>query len=398
MRLKHYTVGPLLGTGQSQVHLGKHKITKEKVAIKFIKTGNEGHNQKLAREEQALRKLCHPHVIRILDVVQTRKHLCLIFPFVRGTTLDQYVMAADRLSEAEARSIFLQLLQGMTYVHGKGIVHRDMKLENIAIDNGRVVILDFGFSTEVLTTQSLLSTACGSPLYAAPEIVSGQEYDGEMADVWSLGVILYAMLCGFCPFDDENEALLYKKIIRCEPTYPDFVSDGARDILAHMLAPRSHRQPLSKILEHPWMQVQGDNDDGLVESQAPHIRYALDVISGGGISAEAELDSDVLAQCAQKRMPLTTIAEDIREGNLTQSTVTYQLLLAKKYRKRQRGDSETDSESITSDPSDPEYTGSQIAASPDSSNLSESYHRVLPSASLLGSIPEEEEEESCEDS
>jgi serine/threonine protein kinase len=158
--------------------------------------------------------------------------------------LFEYILARQRLSETESCRIFAQIVTGVSYLHDQGIIHRDLKLENILLDKNRnIKIIDFGFSNVVaLNPQGLLSTSCGSPCYAAPELVTKDSYVGELVDIWSCGVILYAMLCGTLPFEDdpnneggENMVLLYKYIMSTTLTFPVPISSAAKHLINRML-------------------------------------------------------------------------------------------------------------------------------------------------------------------
>lgn len=173
-------------------------------------------------------------------------------------------MAHRYLKEKDAAKLFSQLISGVWYIHQKKIVHRDLKLENLLLDRNRnVIITDFGFANRFEhRTDDLMQTSCGSPCYAAPELVISEGlYVGSAVDIWSCGVILYAMLAGYLPFDDDpanpdgdNINLLYKYIVNTPLSFPDYVSAEARDLLAMMLVPDpTRRADLRSIMAHPWL-------------------------------------------------------------------------------------------------------------------------------------------------
>ena len=182
-----------------------------------------------------------------------------------GGELFDHILAHRYLKEKDAAKLFAQLISGVHYLHQKKIVHRDLKLENLLLDKHRnVIITDFGFANRFEHKQDdLMATSCGSPCYAAPELVISEGlYVGSAVDIWSCGVILYAMLSGYLPFDDDpanpdgdNINLLYRYIVNTPLTFPDYLSSGARDLLSRMLvADPLNRCDLESIMAHPWLQ------------------------------------------------------------------------------------------------------------------------------------------------
>jgi len=158
-------------------------------------------------------RLCtHPHIIRLYEVIDTPSDIFLVNEYVSGGELFDYIVSKGRLSADEARNFFHQIVSGVEYIHFQKIVHRDLKPENLLLDaNLNLKIADFGLSN-IMRDGDFLRTSCGSPNYAAPEVISGHLYAGPEVDVWSCGVILYALLCGSLPFDDESIPNLFKKI------------------------------------------------------------------------------------------------------------------------------------------------------------------------------------------
>jgi 5'-AMP-activated protein kinase catalytic alpha subunit len=158
-----------------------------------------------------------------------------------------------QLSEDEARRFFQQIVSGIDYCHAHMVVHRDLKPENLLLDSdNNVKLADFGLSN-MMRDGHFLSTSCGSPNYAAPEVISGNLYAGPEVDVWSCGVILYALLCGSLPFDDDNIANLFRKIKSGAYVLPSHLSDGARDLIPRMLiVDPMKRMTIAQIRRHPW--------------------------------------------------------------------------------------------------------------------------------------------------
>ncbi|KAH0478976.1 MAG: hypothetical protein KVP17_001227 [Porospora cf. gigantea B] len=176
--------------------------------------------------------------------------------FAEGGELFDYIVNKGQLSEVEARRLFQQLVSGVEFCHTHRVCHRDLKPENLLLDkNSNLKIGDFGLSN-FMPDGEFLKTSCGSPNYASPEVVSGKPYAGPEVDVWSCGVILYALLCGCLPFDDEVVANLFKKIRSGSFTIPAFVSEGARHLLLKMLVVDvSKRIRLKEVRRHPWFRI-----------------------------------------------------------------------------------------------------------------------------------------------
>jgi 5'-AMP-activated protein kinase catalytic alpha subunit len=155
--------------------------------------------------------------------------------YARGGELFDFIVSHKRVREKEAAKFLQQILSGVEYLHKIHICHRDLKPENLLMDDyNNIKIVDFGLSNTYKLDEKL-KTACGSPCYAAPEMVAGKKYDGLPADIWSCGVILYAMVCGYLPFEDPKTNLLYKKILNAEYTIPDFVSPDCADLIKKIL-------------------------------------------------------------------------------------------------------------------------------------------------------------------
>lgn len=173
--------------------------------------------------------------------------------YARGGELFEYIVNRKRVREKDACKFLHQILSGVDYLHKHGICHRDLKPENLLMDDyNNIKIVDFGLSNTYKDGESL-QTACGSPCYAAPEMVAGKKYDGLAADMWSCGVIIYAMVCGFLPFEDPKTNKLYQKILNAEYSIPDFVSDECKDLIRKILCTDpTKRLSIEGIRAHPW--------------------------------------------------------------------------------------------------------------------------------------------------
>lgn len=264
-----YILLQTLGEGEfGKVKLGLHSQWAEEVAVKLIRRGsveNEVRMQKIRREIQVLETLKHPNIVRLYEVIETDKYIGIILDYASGGELFDHILAHRYLKEKDARKLFAQLISAVWYIHQKKIVHRDLKLENLLLDRNRnIIVTDFGFANRFEhKSDDLMQTSCGSPCYAAPELVISEGmYVGSAVDIWSCGVILYAMLAGYLPFDDDPEnpegdniQQLYRYILNTPLTFPDHVSAEARDLLHKMLVPDpAQRSTLAAIMEHSWLQ------------------------------------------------------------------------------------------------------------------------------------------------
>ncbi|EDQ89058.1 uncharacterized protein MONBRDRAFT_25627 [Monosiga brevicollis MX1] len=187
----------MLGVGKhGEVRQATHRLTGRDVAIKFIPREDCPEDASAWSEITALKTLQHPHVVRLYDVIRAPRTVMLVLECLKGGELFDYLISRRRLSESEGQRFVRQILSALDFCHRKGIVHRDLKLENILLgDNDDIKVTDFGFSN-VFKDGGLMSTFVGSPAYCAPEILANQKYIGPMADVWSLGVIIFTILTG----------------------------------------------------------------------------------------------------------------------------------------------------------------------------------------------------------
>ena len=244
-----YIIKKTIGSGTfSTVKLGVHRITQKKVAIKILdknKIESRDDLERIIREMQILTEMHNPFVIKVYKIYEDKNNFLIIMEYCEGGELFNYIVKKKRLSEDESSYFFFQLINGIEYIHSKGIAHRDLKPENLLLSKNKILkIIDFGLSN-FYDGQKRLQTPCGSPCYASPEMVKGKKYDGFNIDIWAIGVILFAMLCGYLPFeDDENDTdVLFNEIIRNKIDYPYFLSKLSLDILKRILV----SDPLQRI-------------------------------------------------------------------------------------------------------------------------------------------------------
>ncbi|KAJ8930208.1 hypothetical protein NQ314_017016 [Rhamnusium bicolor] len=216
-----YEVERTIGCGGfAKVKLATHIATGEKVAIKIMDKGALGDDlPRVKLELKALQTLSHEHICKLYQVIETETIFFIIMEYCSGGELFDHIVEKNRLSESESRMFFRQIVSAVAYLHSLGYAHRDLKpvsyLKNVLLDKFQnLKLIDFGLCARPSGgMESPLYTSCGSPTYAAPELVLGMQYLGPEVDVWAMGVLLYALLAGSLPFDDHNIDSLYKKIL-----------------------------------------------------------------------------------------------------------------------------------------------------------------------------------------
>ncbi|XP_034403775.1 serine/threonine-protein kinase SIK3 homolog isoform X5 [Cyclopterus lumpus] len=262
-RVGHYEIERTIGKGNfAVVKLATHIITKAKVAIKIVdKTQLDDENlKKIFREVQIMKLLKHPHIIRLYQVMETERMIYLVTEYASGGEIFDHLVAHGRMAEKDARKKFKQIVAAVHFCHCRNIVHRDLKAENLLLDhNLNIKIADFGFSN-LFSRGQLLKTWCGSPPYAAPELFEGKEYDGPKVDIWSLGVVLYVLVCGALPFDGSTLQNLRARVLSGKFRIPFFMSTDCEYLIRHMLVLEpSRRLTMEQINKNKWMRL-GDPD------------------------------------------------------------------------------------------------------------------------------------------
>eukprot|EP00898_Chlorokybus_atmophyticus_P004631 jgi/Chlat1/5169/Chrsp33S00393 len=320
--LANYRLGKTLGIGSfGKVKVAEHIPTGHKVAIKILnrkKIRAMDMDEKVLREIKILRLFMHPHIIRLYEVIDTPTDIFVVMEYVQSGELFDYIVEKGRLAEDEARRFFQQIVSGVEYCHRNMVVHRDLKPENLLLDNKlNVKIADFGLSN-VMRDGHFLKTSCGSPNYAAPEVISGRLYSGPEVDVWSCGVILYALLCGSLPFDDENIPNLFKKIKGGIYALPTYLSAGARDLIPGMLRVEPlKRMTIPEIRGHPWFSHQLPR---YLSVPPPDTLAQIKKII-------AQIDPDILDSVVKLGYDRDALLEQLRQRHQTQGTVAYYLML-----------------------------------------------------------------------
>jgi BR serine/threonine kinase len=253
---KQDSVGPyilqrVIGAGSTgKVKLAYHSETGQQVAIKIITKSafdqKPGLQTKVRREIALMKVVSHPNILRLIDVFESPGHLYMVLEYAEKGELFDFLVARRFLPENVALDFFRQITLGLEYLHSHGICHRDLKPENILLDNNnRIKIADFGFARWI--RRDIAETSCGSPHYAAPEVIRGMQYDGRRADTLSLGIILFALLAGYLPFDDPSIRNLLHKVKRGVFEMPAFPEDIAALIRQMLSVDPTHRPTLAEI-------------------------------------------------------------------------------------------------------------------------------------------------------
>ena len=255
-----YILGEKLGEGAfAKVRLATQIHIKEKCAVKILEKKlleTSKDIQRLKKEIKILKKLRHKNIIQLYDIMESKRYLYFVMEYCKNGELFDYIVRKKRLKETEACCFFQQIINGVEYLHKQGIIHRDLKPENLLLDDKyRIKISDFGLST-FFSKNNYLQTACGTPSYAPPEMLEGHEYNGEATDVWSCGIILYAMLCGTLPYSESQEDIIVKKIKTHDYVIPNYLSKDAKDLLNHILIINpKERYNIKQIQNHPWFNL-----------------------------------------------------------------------------------------------------------------------------------------------
>ncbi|KAM8967365.1 SNF-related serine/threonine-protein kinase [Pelodytes ibericus] len=326
-----YDLDKTLGRGHfAVVKLARHVFTGEKVAVKVIdKTKLDslatGH---LFQEVRCMKLVQHPNIVRLYEVIDTQTKLYLILELGDGGDMYDYIMKHEEgLSEDLAKKYFAQIVHAISYCHKLHVVHRDLKPENVVFfeKQGLVKLTDFGFSNKFQPGKKL-TTSCGSLAYSAPEILLGDEYDAPAVDIWSLGVILFMLVCGTPPFQEANDSETLTMIMDCKYTVPKHVSKECKDLITRMLQrDPKRRASLEEIENHPWLQ-------GVDPS--PATKYNIPLVSYKNLSEEEHngiIQRMVLGDIADR----DAIVDALETNKYNHITATYFLLAERILREKQ---------------------------------------------------------------
>uniref|UniRef100_A0A3Q3VXY1 SNF-related serine/threonine-protein kinase n=1 Tax=Mola mola TaxID=94237 RepID=A0A3Q3VXY1_MOLML len=336
-----YDLDKTLGRGHfAVVKLARHVFTGEKVAVKVIDktkldTVATGH---LFQEVRCMKLVQHPNIVRLYEVIDTQTKLYLILELGDGGDMFDYIMKHEEgLNEELAKIYFAQIVHAISYCHRLHVVHRDLKPENVVFfeKQGLVKLTDFGFSNKFQPGKKL-TTSCGSLAYSAPEILLGDEYDAPAVDIWSLGVILFMLVCGQPPFQEANDSETLTMIMDCKYTVPAHVSSTCKDLIDCMLQrDPKRRASLEEIESHAWLQ-------GVDPS--PATKYNTPLVSHKNLSEEEHnsiIQRMVLGDIADRE----AIIEALETNKYNHITATYYLLAERILREKQEKEVQTRSSS-----------------------------------------------------
>ncbi|CAH2079999.1 unnamed protein product [Thlaspi arvense] len=295
-RVGKYEVGRTIGEGTfAKVKFARNTDTGENVAIKIMaKSTILKHRMvdQIKREISIMKIVRHPNIVRLYEVLASPSKIYIVLEFVTGGELFDRIVHNGRIEENEARKYFQQLVDAIAHCHCKGVYHRDLKPENLLLDvNGNLKVSDFGLSALPQRGVELLRTTCGTPNYVAPEVLSGQGYDGSAADIWSCGVILFVILAGFLPFSETDLPALYRKINAAEFSCPPWFSAEVKSLIQRILDPNPKtRIKIQGIRKDPWFRlnyvpIRATNEE---QVNLDDIRAVFDGIEGSYVSENVE--------------------------------------------------------------------------------------------------------------
>ncbi|XP_022081209.1 calcium/calmodulin-dependent protein kinase type 1-like [Acanthaster planci] len=275
-----YDLKEVLGTGAfSEVVMAEDKTTGQSVAIKCIdRRALKGKEDTLENEVCVLKRIRHSNIVKLYEIFENKTHVYLVIELVTGGELFDRIVAKGSYTEKDASNIIKQVLEATDYIHELGIVHRDLKPENLLFYNpqedSKIMISDFGLSK--MEGSGDMNTACGTPGYVAPEVLRQKPY-GKAVDVWSIGVITYILLCGYPPFYDESDAVLFQQIMNghyeFDSPYWDEISDSAKDFISHLMkVDHKERFSCQRAIAHPWISGNTALDKNIHESVSEQIK------------------------------------------------------------------------------------------------------------------------------
>ncbi|XP_078381024.1 serine/threonine-protein kinase SIK3-like isoform X2 [Oculina patagonica] len=319
VRIGYYNIEKTIGKGNfAVVKLATHCITKQKVAVKIIDKSqlDQDNLKKIFREVQIMKMLDHAHIIKLYQVMETDRMLYLVTEYASKGEIFDHLVAHGRMNEKEARKKFLQIASAVDYCHKQNVVHRDLKAENLLLDeNFNIKIADFGFSN-LFQEGKHLKTWCGSPPYAAPELFEGKAYCGPEVDIWSLGVVLYVLVCGALPFDGSTLQSLRSRVLDGRFRIPFFMSTECEHLIRHMLVRDvAKRYNMAQIMNHKWINEMNEEDK------------ASALITDS--SSDADLSEEVLTMMLARGIDREKTIQSLRQKDYDQFAGIYYTLMEK---------------------------------------------------------------------
>jgi serine/threonine protein kinase len=317
--IDEYIVGKQIGQGAyATVRFGMAKESGRKVAVKLYdkyKLLDQQRRKSVWREIKLMERISHPNIVRYFDSVDTQKHVHIVMEYLGGGSLHSYLKkrSARRLDDHRARRVLSQTCAGLQYLHDRHIVHRDIKLENLLLDeNGVIKIIDFGFAT-IVPPGKKIRVFCGTPSYMAPEIVARKEHTGHCTDIWATGVLLFAMLCGSFPFKGQTDRELYRRIAKGVFCFPEGlgVSPGARELVNRCLCVDYNRRlTIAEVVSDSWVTTYAE------EAKPPPVRpHSM------SISSQTTAASVRDASKADSKGSKTDSKADSKTGKMSESAL-----------------------------------------------------------------------------
>ena len=328
-QIGNYTIGAEVGSGAfGKVVLGKHILTGESVAIKILDKlilSQTPEDYELVRQEISILKIVkHKYIVRLYEILQTPQHIYIVMEYCEGKDLMDFILSKKHLSEVESLKYFQQLINALFYLHSQNIAHRDVKIDNMLLDkNKNLKLVDFGLSTKY-SDDTLLDQPCGTVVYAAPEVLDGNEYHGMLADVWSSGIVLYGMAAGYLPFSDQNDEVNKKDVLEGRIEIPDFFSPMLKDLLHHML--------LEDIRQHPWFNF------------VKQINLIPGIIIGYN---KIPVDENILNLCVTYNADKNKVEQSVKNNKYDSGSALYYLLVKKITKKGFQSVSDLSSEKLS---------------------------------------------------
>ena len=314
-----YTLGAEVGSGAfGKVVLGKHTLTGESVAIKILDKiilSQTPEDYELVKQEISILKIVkHKYIVQLYEILETPQHIYIIMEYCEGKDLMDFILSKQHLSELESLKFFQQLINALFYLHSQNIAHRDVKIDNMLLDKNKdLKLVDFGLSTKY-SDDILLDQPCGTVVYAAPEVLDGNEYHGMLADVWSSGIVLYGMASGYLPFSDKDDEINKKNVLEGNIDIPEFFSPLLKDLLRHMLDVNPiTRYTLQEIKQHPWFNL---NKVNLI----PGIIIGYNKIP---------VDENILNLCVTYNADKDKVKNSVKNNKYDKGSALYYLLVKK---------------------------------------------------------------------
>ena len=318
-----YKLGKAIGEGAfGFVRVAQQRLSRELIAVKTfekVRLRDNSSRRRLENEIRVLQRIRHPYIVRLYEVFESPKRIHLCMEHVSHGTLHRHLTQHKRLPEAETRRLVRQLVGALSYLHARSIAHRDIKLENVLLDEWcNVRLIDFGFA---ILSRGKLRVPCGSPAYTAPEILLAHEYDGQLADVWSLGVLIYVMLAGRFPFQGATRAELSRNVLRGSFASPSGLSREPESLLRRVLVLDPHqRYTIDNVRSHPWMHRRGSEGELITEH-----------------TASGKIDNGCREQMVSMGLPVDSIDASLTSERHDHIHTTYLLLQRRKPRQDPSG-------------------------------------------------------------